>query len=402
MIAWLIAAAWGGGFEVAQQGAAAGGTAHAGTALVDRAESAWFNPAALADGGGFRLAVGGTIATSQITATALPEAADAPWTASTVNPLGTPPYLYASYGQGPWAVAVSANTVFAGGIRWPVDWPGRFDIVESKPLFFRAAGSLAWRFGPIAIGAGVHVDTGALLLDRATDHVSAEGRATLQLRGTGVGGDAYVHARIGEHATLGASYKSRTALGLLGEADFEVPAPFAGRYPDGKVFAPWTLPDRIALAFAWTDARWGATVEAGLTIWSVNQRLAFDFEQEATPDTAQENRWRIPLVLRAGAWGQVHRLVTLRGGLYADGIPGAPPDPAYLSPSSPDGTRLGATVGLGIEAHRFVRLDLFGEPLVILERASTSPDLLAASYSGWAFAAGLGLTIVAPPVKKGS
>lgn len=386
-----------GGFEVAQQGAAAGGTAHAGTALVDRAESAWFNPAALADGAGLRVSLGLTIASSTANATSLPGAALPAWSATTTNPLGTPPYAYLSYAQGAWVVALAANAPFGGGVRWPDDWPGRFEILESRPLFFRVSGSLAWRFGPVAIGAGVHLDTGGLLLDKATDHVTEEGRATLQLRATGAGGDAYLHARIGAHATLGASYKSRTPLSMLGEADFDVPPPFRSRYPDQAVFAPWTLPDRAALAFAWTEPLWGTTVEAGLTVWGVNQELALDFEEEVTDDVVQVNAWRTALVLRAGAWGQVHDLVTLRGGLYVDGLPGAPPNPAHLSPSSPDSTRLGATLGLGVIAHRLVRIDAYGEGLGLLGVSAVGTEALEAHYAGWAVAGGLGLTVLAPP-----
>lgn len=399
MIGWLLAVAWGGGFEVAQQGAATAGTAHAGTALAGRAEGAWFNPAGLADGGGFRLAVGATLAHSRISAAALPDAPEGAWTAETVTPLGTPPYLHASYAQARWAVAVSVGTPFAGGVRWPEAWVGRFESIASRPLFLRGTASFAYRFGPVAISGGVHVDHGGLRVERATDHVDAEGRVTLDVRGTGVGGDASLMAWIGDHATLGATYKSRTALALYGEADFDVPAPFAGRYPDGRVFTPWTLPDRVALAFAWTAPRWGVTVEAGVTVWGVNDALRFDFEQPVTPDTVQENRWRTGAVLRGGGWVQAHRIATLRLGGYVDGVPGAPPDPGYLSPSSPDGTRVGGTLGLGIEAHRFVRIDLYGEGLGVLTRASTSPEQLAASYRGWAVAGGLGLTVLAPPAR---
>ncbi len=386
-----------GGFEVMQQGAAAGGTAHAGTALVDRAESAWFNPAALTDGAGMRLGLGLSVASSTITGTSRPDAALPAWQASTTTPIGLPPYAYLSYAQGSWAIAISANAPFGGGIRWPEGWPGRFESLESRPLFFRVAGNVAYRIGPVALGAGVHVDTGGLLIARATDHVSEEGRATLQLRGTGVGGDGYLHARIGAHATLGASYKSRTSLALLGEADFNVPPAFGERYPDSQVFARWTLPDRAALAFAWNEEDWGTTVEVGLTVWGVNDVLALDFEAEAIADTDVQNQWRTAAVLKAGAWGQLHDLVALRGGLYLDGIPGAPANPAYLSPSSPDSPRLGGTLGLGITAHRFVQIDLYGEGLGLLGVTSLGTETLEATYRGWAITGGVSLTLRAPP-----
>lgn len=403
MMFW-VAAAFAGGFEVAQQGAATAGTAHAGTAVVGSAESAWFNPAALADDGGFRMSVGATLAYSRITARSSTGAPGEPYTTSTNSPIGVPPWLYLSYSRANWAVALSANAPFAGGARWPADGPLRFDAVLTQPQFFRAAGSFAYRFGPIRLGAGLHVDTGSLRIEKATDHVSAEGYATILLRDTGLGGDAYLLANAGKHATIGLTYKSRTKLNLAGEADFDVPAAFASQVPDTTVTAPWMLPDRLTLGFAWTADRWMATVEAGLTLWSVNQQLALDFADPAASDITQVNAWRDAVAVRAGAMAKVHDLVELRVGAWADGLAGAPPPTDHLGPSSPDGTRLGATAGLGIQAHKAVRIDLFAEPLLILRRAATSADLPPASYGGWAFTGGLGLTVHAPrsPVKAGA
>src|SRR5690606_33403542 len=53
-----VATARAGGFAVAEQSAVAGGTAGASTARSDDAGAAWYNPAALTDGGGLRLGAG--------------------------------------------------------------------------------------------------------------------------------------------------------------------------------------------------------------------------------------------------------------------------------------------------------------------------------------------------------
>jgi hypothetical protein len=180
---------------------------------------------------------------------------------------------------------------------------------------------------------------------------------------------------------------------MHGKADFDLPPAFAGGRPDQDVRAPWTLPDRLALGFAWNDARFFATVEADLTLWSVNDVLAFDFADPATDDVVQQNHWRSTVALRAGAGGNVGRVVRLRGGAYVDGLAGAPPPSDFLGPSSPDGTRLGLTAGLGLQAGRFVRIDGFVEPLMLLPRSSTSPDLIPARYRGWAIAGGLGVSV---------
>lgn len=400
LVALLASAtAHAGEFEVVEQGAETAGVAHAGTALTS-AESAWFNPAALTDNGGFRMSVGATAAYSRVNASGLPTSPLAPWTDHSNTPVGVPPYVYLSYSRSIVAASVSANVPFGGGIRWPDTWTGRYDATESKPQFFRVGAALAVRIGPVAIGGGFHADLGSLRIQKATDHISEDGHVTILLRSHGFGGDAYLLAHAGPHATIGASYKSRTQLPMEGEADFDVPIPFEGAFPDQTVTSHWTLPDRMALGFGWTEADWFFTTELGLTLWSVNQVLALDFAEDVTDDVIQQNHWRDTLALRAGAGGHVGELVTLRGGLYVDGLAGAAAPPDMLSPSAPDSTRLGLTAGLGVQAHRLVKLDAYVEPIVLLPRSSTSVDAIEASYKGWAIAGGLGLTIGVPNGKR--
>ncbi len=97
------------GFEVSQQSAVAGGTGHASTARSEDAAAAWFNPAALTDGQGLRIAVGATVAISSLQAQAAESAPDAPWTADTTHGPAVPPHLYASYALGDAAFGLSIN-----------------------------------------------------------------------------------------------------------------------------------------------------------------------------------------------------------------------------------------------------------------------------------------------------
>ena len=157
--------ALGGGFEVAQQDAAAGGTGHAGTGRDDEASAAWFNPAALADGAGGRIALGASLAASTIKSEALAEAEDAPWSAQTEPALSTPPYLYGSFSHADWVVGVAANVPFAGGVKWAENWEQRFEIISSKPMFFRVAPFFGYAIGPVRLAAGMHVDTGSVTIN---------------------------------------------------------------------------------------------------------------------------------------------------------------------------------------------------------------------------------------------
>lgn len=392
-----------GGYEVAQQAASAGGTGHAGTARDMDPAGAWMNPATLADGGGFRLSIGASLGRSTIVAGSLDGAADGPWDAHTDNPLSVPPFAYASFAHKWWCVGLTANVPFAGGVRWPTDWPQRFDIIESRPRFFRATAFFGAAFGPLRLAVGPHVDSGELYIHKATDHIETEGSAELALRGWGMGADASLFVRFSEHVQAGVVYRSRTKIHLAGEADFEVPAPFAGRFPDGEVRSELTLPDRITAGVALRPKgleRLSILLDLGLTIWSVNEALVLDFADDATTDIVQTNDWRTTMAIRLGAEVQVHDRVLVRAGGYVDGLWGAPPPPETLSPSSPDSTRVGVTVGAQVVATHWLFFDLYYEHIELLRRESTSLDAPEAAYRGFANLGGLSVSIRIPSTRK--
>ena len=391
---WLICAvALGGGFEVAQQNAAAGGTGHASTARANDASAAWFNPAALADGAGGRLAVGASLAASTIKSEALPEAEDAPWSARTEPALATPPYLYGSYAHADWVLGVAANVPFAGGVKWPENWVQRFDIISSKPMFFRVAPFFGYRVGPVRLSAGMHVDTGSVTINKATDHISEEGDVLLKLNGTGFGFDGAAYVAAGEHFGIGLSYKSRSQMPLSGDADFTVPNAFAELYPDQAVTSKWVLPDRLVLGVAYDRGPVAAFFDAGLTLWSVNQSMTMDFAEEHTTDVVQTNNWQNSVALRLGGEVKGNRYLIARLGTYVDGLLGAPPPAEYLAPSSPDMTRVGFTTGARVLIPSIVSIDVYYEHMRLLARESSSDDAPLAAYSGYAHVAGLGITI---------
>jgi len=399
----LAGTAHAGGFELVQQSASAAGTGHAGVARDMDPAGAWINPASLADGGGFRLSIGASLGRSTIVAGSLDGAADGPWDAHTDNPLSVPPFAYASFSHKWWSVGLTANLPFAGGVRWPADWPQRFDIIESRPRFFRATAFFGAGFGPFRLAVGPHFDTGELYIHKATDHIETEGSAEIALRGWGMGAHASVFVKFSPHVQAGLVYRSRTRIDLDGEADFEVPAAFAGRFPDSQVDSELTLPDQVLAGVAIRPKgleRLSILLDLGLTIWSVNQELALDFASDPPSDIVQTNAWRPTMAARLGAEVQVHDLVLVRAGGYVDGLWGAPPPPETLSPSSPDSTRVGVTVGARVIPTWWLFFDVYYEHIELLRRESTSPDAPEAAYRGFANLGGLSVSIRVPATRK--
>ncbi len=383
-----------GGYEVVQQSAVAGGTGSASTARDKDPAAAWFNPAALADEGGLRTSLGITLAMAQLHAEALPAAQDGPWEASTDTGVSPPPHLYASYARGSWAAGVSVNVPFASGVTWPEEWSQRFDVISSEIQFLRISPFFAWRFGPVRIAAGPQVDIGRVYLKRATNHIEQEGSSAIVLSGHGFGGQAAVFAKLGENVSLGLSYKSRSLSPMSGDADFTVPEVFAPDYPDQHISADWTVPDRFALGGAFTMGGIRALMDLTLTLWSTRGTLPIHFEDPATDDREIVSEWRNSMALRLGAEYTPIKWVTARAGFYADGLPKPPPPEEHLSPSSPDSTRVAATLGASAHLGSMFSIDIFYEHLRLLERESTSLDAPLAAYRGYANLVGFDLRLV--------
>lgn len=379
------------GTDLPDQSASASGTAGASTARSGDPAAAYFNPAALVDGQGLRVGVGSTFALASLTASSSPSAPPPAFSVDSESSLRAIPYLGASYSHGWFAAGVSAHVPFGGAVSWPRGWPLRFEAVESSQRVIRVAPFVGARWRAIAIAAGPQFDFGSLEVRRATNHVLEEGSVHLLERGSSVGGQVALFVQPLEQLAFGLSYKSRSTIGLGGDADFGVPPTFAPQYPDQGVSTRLRLPDRIALGVAWSALRTTRLLaDVTYTTWSVNDALVFDFEQGQTPDSRIKNEWRDTVAVRVGGEHDLGSALTLRGGLFVDGLSGPAAPASNLAPSSPDMTRVGGSVGGGVKITTGVALDAFYSLFGLLERASTSNDYPLATYGGVAHLFGLG------------
>ncbi len=372
------------GFAVAQQSSTASGTAGAGAARANDAGLAWYNPAALADGGGWRIGLGLTLARPALTA----EARDGSWSTDSENGWSTPPHLDVSRAAGDFAIGLSLGVPFGSGVSWPADWPGRHEIVRSQLEVFRAAPFLAWRSGAWRVAAGLHFDAGRLRVARKLDFIDLDGDVQIDMDGVGMGVDASVFWQAHAELDVGLVYRSRTTIAFDGGADFDAPDAFSEKTADQAASAEMTLPDQLVLGARWHRGRWAALADLELTTWGVNDRLVVDFVNEQTPDATQDNGWGATLAVRTGAELHPTTAWTARAGLYFDPTP-APDD--KLAPSSPDSSRVGATLGASYALSGSWSVDAFYERMFLLRRESASMEALAASYGGSAQILGLGL-----------
>ncbi len=375
-----------GGFAIAEQTITAAGTGGAGAARDDESGAAWTNPAALADGGGLRLGFGLVLARPSITSSG--ENAAGAWTSQTQNPWATPPHIDLAWSDGKLGAGVAVGVPFGGGVVWPVDWQGRFEIVRSRLEVFRIAPFVAYRLGKVRVAGGPHIDRGRLRVARQMDFIDMEGDVAIDMAGTGIGLHLAAWSQPSPEVAVGLTYKSRTRLPLEGGADFTVPDAFSEKAPDQEARATITLPDRVVLGSRWARGRWAALADLELTLWGTYDELGIDFAQEQTPDVHQATRWHTTLAVRAGGEARLGARAVARAGVAYDPSP-APDD--TLSPSSPDATRASLTAGTSVAATRALTIDAFAEYLHLASRSTTGIESMDASFSGQALFVGLGL-----------
>jgi long-chain fatty acid transport protein len=388
LVLCLPAVAHAGGFAISEQTAVSAGTGGAGVARADDPSAAWHDPAALADDGGWRVALSLIFARPSLEARAL----DGSWTETNDAAWATPPHLDVSYARGKWAAGLSLGVPFGSGVTWPSDWPGRHEIVASELQVFRAAPFFAWSFGKLRVAAGVHADFGRLQIARNLDFIDMEGDVAIDMdaRGFGAHASAYFQAR--PDLAIGAIYRSRTRMRFSGGANFTAPPAFAGKVPDQAARTEMVLPDQLAVGARYQipsrvgGGSYAVLADVELTLWH-NDRLVIDFAEEATPDVMQEQAWRDTISVRTGGEWTRGRLV-LRHGAYLEQSP-APAE--RLAPSSPDSTRVGLSAGASWWLSRALSADAFVDSMWLLRRDTADMDSLQASYGGRALFAGLGV-----------
>jgi long-chain fatty acid transport protein len=395
-----------GGLEVGEQNAVSAATGGAGVARDGDPGAAWHDPAALADGGGWRVGFSLALARPALEARAM----DASWHTDSDGSWQTPPHLDLSFARDRWAAGIALGVPFGGGVTWPATWPGADEAVQTQLQVFRAAPFAAWSFGAIRVAAGFHVDAGRLQITRGLDFIDTTGSVRLDLAGRGYGVDASAFWRAREDLGIGLAYRGRSTLHLDGNANFTAPDAFSDKTPDQTARTTMTMPDQLVAGARWQRDQLAVLGDVEWTHWSVNRDTTIDFANPSTPAAVQANDWHDTFSVRAGVEWRAGEIVaranSVQGGASSAGrstgardivvrvggyVDPTPVPAEHLNPTSPDGTRLGLTAGLSWQLSRSFAGDVFGEHMWILRRDTASPDTMAASYGGTAIVLGAGL-----------
>jgi len=372
------------------------GMASAMTAMIDDSTSIFYNPAGISQGKGFGAEGGITLIAPSYTQT------DTAGQKTTMPFSVVPPLqVYLSGGiTDNLSIGIGVFTPYGLKIKWPDGWIGRSLVTEAALQTFYVNPTVAYRFGPLRIGAGFQLVRGTLDLKR--DIAFGGGQfGNAELGGGAWGAGANVGAQlqaIPQYLSFGVHYRSAVPLNFDdAKTDFNnVPTGLQGTLRDQPVSGRLVQPDSLAMGVATRPIKnLVIDVDAVWYGWNKLRSIALTYPQDTTGtlNTVQPKNWNNTVNVHVGAEGTLSDHWMLRGGILIDPSP-APAN--TLTPEIPDSTRVNLAIGGTYRTLSGIHADVGYQFIIITSRSSTAPQL-PGDYSGFVNVLGLSLGYTTPP-----
>ena len=132
------------------------------------------------------------------------------------------------------SIGIGVFTPYGLTIKWPDGWAGRQLITQSSLATFYVNPTVAYKIGPLRIGAGFQLVRGTVELKQDIRFGDQDGSADLGGAAWGVGGNVGVQLEaIKQYLSFGVHYRSAVKLNFDdGKAHFNnVPAGLGGHHP---------------------------------------------------------------------------------------------------------------------------------------------------------------------------
>ncbi len=354
------------------------GMAAAVTAMVDDSSAIFYNPAGIAQGRIVDAQVGDALVMPSFKFT------DARGqSTSTLFKVSAPFQIYETGGvTDHLSIGVGVFTPFGLTVPWPSGWEGKSIVTEASLATYDFNPTVAYRFGPLRIGAGVQLVRATVDLKRKIDtpsEVSAELGADTWGEGFNVG--AQLEA-IAQYLSLGVAYRSAVTLDFTGNVHFDgVPVPFQATLHDQLVKTSLTNPDVLQMGVASHPVQ-SLVLDVDLVWYGWSKFHAIDIhypnDTSGTLSVPEAKNWSNVVNVHVGGELTVDSTWRLRAGAMYD--PSPSPSNTLL-PDVPDANRLNLAVGVGYAHPSGFSLDLGYQLLVLFTKTSTAPQLTG-SYGG--------------------
>jgi long-chain fatty acid transport protein len=355
------------------------GMASAVTAMIDDSSAVYYNPAGIAQGKRIDVLVGDTMIVPNFKFKS----------ATTGNSASTsgvvPPFhVYASAGlTDQLSVGVGVFSPYGLAADWPAQWEGRSLATRSSLATYYINPTVAYRFGPLRIGAGLQIVRATLDLQRKIRFGAQEGSSDFGGDSWGLGANVGAQFEaVRQYLSLGIHYRSAVKLDFDGSAHFEnIPQPFLATIHDQRVTTSLTQPDTLAFGLASRPIP-QLVIDLDLVWydWKKVRSIAINFpdDQTGTLSSTQAKKWKNTANIHLGGELMLGEKWRLRAGALYDP---SPSPRQTLTPETPDANRLNVAVGGGYVHKSGLYADLGYQFLLLFNKTSTAP-LLPGEYGG--------------------
>lgn len=382
------------GFGLDVQSGRGTGMAASMTGFVDDSSAIFYNPAGISRGKVFDAQIGVTLINPLFKFTH-----DNGEFANTVFAIAPPVNAYVSGGiTDKLSIGIGVFTPYGMRLGWPEGWVGRRLITEASLLTADINPTVAYRLGPIRIGAGFQLVRATVELQRQIAFGESEGTTTLGAGTWGFGGNVGAMIDIVPKVlSIGAHYRSAVKLSFDGRAHFEnVPPSLQQAIHDQAVSTSIVTPDTMAMGIAVRPVR-TVVIDADVvwTGWGNFRSIDLQFPEDTagTLDSTRAKNWKSGFNYHLGAEGAIGEHWRIRGGALYDRSP-APAN--TLTPELPDADRLNIAAGGSYVHASGVHVDLGYQFLFLFSRESSALEL-PGTYSGLANILGISVGYSTPP-----
>ena len=362
VFALITAVTYAGGYRVSLQGNKALAMGHTGVAVVNSAESVFFNPAGLVYlENKLRISAG---ASGVFSSVAYQNETFGTY-AETDNPISTPLYLYASYQATDWlAFGLGIYTPYGSTVEYEDDWAGSHLVnnIDLQAIFIQPSVSLKVN-DKFSVGGGPIYVTGSVNFNRnlsrsLTDLEGNRSEVTIDASGvTNWGWTAGFMFNPTDNLRIGANYRSEIILDAEdGDADFQnVPNSPLTPFVDTQFDASLPLPAELTVGLSYEFCeKWTFAFDYNRAFWDVYESLSIDFANATVPDSENLRNYKNASTYRFGLQYDVTNMFTLRAGYYFDETPVRD---GYFAPETPRNDSNGYTAGLTVNVGDHFQID---------------------------------------------
>lgn len=348
LAALATTSAFAGGYRVSLQGQKQLAMGHTGVAVVNSAETLFFNPAGasfLKDRFNFSAGANGLFARTKF------QNETYNWKASTDN-FGTPFEIYASYRATDWlTVGLAVYSPYGSAVEWDQDWVGAnlVNNIDLEAIYIQPTISLKVN-EYFSVGGGPIYVTGAVSLNKnlsrsLTDEEGNPSDVSIEAKGvTAWGYTAGFMFNPTKKVRLGVNYRSEITMEARnGDATFhDLPAFAQGSYPNTTFNADLPLPAELTagLSVELTD-KWLVAFDFNHAYWNVYKTLMVNFATGLVSNNPRN--YKDASTYRVGAQFKPNNKFAFRAGWYFDE---SPVQDGYFAPETPRNDSMGFTGGL--------------------------------------------------------